>query len=170
MTVTRNRLGVGLKWAVPTAVYFIAAVSAHFAAYPRFVIVHVSATTCLVVGILFVATGVSMYLVALANLRQGLRSQALVTHGLYAIMRHPLYASSILFIIPGVALAFRTWLLLPMPMVAYVACRAVLPAEEDKLLERYGNEFSQYRQETNALFPTRLNRLRGRSAGPNRKE
>jgi protein-S-isoprenylcysteine O-methyltransferase Ste14 len=169
MTVTRNRL-VGLKWALPTTVYFIVAVGAHFVTYPRFVIAQLSWATCLVVGALFVAAGVSMYLAALTNLRKGLRSRVLVTHGLYAIMRHPLYAASILLIIPGVALAVRSWLLLPMPVVAYVACRAVLPAEDDELLERYGKQFSQYRQRINALFPTRSQRLGGRSAGPKRKE
>ena len=167
MIAKRNRLGVGLKWALPTAAYFIAAVSAHFAAYPQFLISQVSFATCLVVGALFIMAGVSMYLAGLVGLRNGLRSGSLVTHGLYAIMRHPLYASSIFFIIPGVALAFRSWLLLPMPVVAYAACRAFLPAEDDELLGRYGEQFSQYRQRTNAFFPTRLQRPRGRAAGTN---
>lgn len=167
MTAKRNRLGVGLKWALPTAAYFIAAVSAHFVAYPKFVIPHASFGACLTVGALFVTAGLTMYVAALVSLRKGLRSGSLVTHGLYAIMRHPLYASSIFFIIPGVALAFRSWVLLPMPLVAYVACRAVLPAEDDELLERYGEQFSQYRQRTNALFPTWPQRLHGRAAGRN---
>jgi len=163
-------MGVGLKWALPTAAYFILAVPAHFIAYPKFVISQVSFATSLVVGALFVAAGVSMYLTALVSLRKGLRSGGLVTHRLYAIMRHPLYASSIFFIIPGVALAFRSWLLLPMPVVAYVACRVVLPAEENELLKRHGERFSRYMQSTNALFPTRPQRLHGRAAVTRRKD
>lgn len=53
-------------------------------------------------------------------------------------MRHPLCSSSIFLIIPGVAVAFRSWLLLPMPLVAYAAFRICLPAEDDDLRERYG--------------------------------
>jgi protein-S-isoprenylcysteine O-methyltransferase Ste14 len=170
MTAKREQSGVGLKWAVPTAGYFIAAVSAHFVTYPRFVISQVSLAACLVVGAFSVTAGVAMYLAALVYLRKGLRSGGLVTNGLYAIMRHPLYAASILLIIPGVALAFRSWLLLPMPVVAYVACRVVLPVEDDELLKRYGDQFLQYRQRTNALFPTRMQRLHGRNTGPERKD
>ena len=163
-------MGVGLKWALPTAGYFAVAISAHYTSYPRFVISQVSPAICLIAGLLLVATGVSVYIAALVNLWAGLRSGRLVTYGLYAIMRHPLYAASIFLVIPGVAIAFRSWLLLPMPIVAYIACRTVLPAEDDELLERYGTPFSQYRQKTNALFPTRPQRLRGRIAGPKRKE
>ena len=170
MTETRNRLGVGLKWALPTAAYFIAAVSAHFATYPRFVIPQVSSEVCLIAGLLLVAAGVCVYLAALVKLHAGLRSDGLVTHGLYAIMRHPLYAASIFLVIPGVAIACRSWLFLPMPLIAYVACRAVLPAEEGELLDRYGDQFMQYKQRTNALFPLRLPWLCGRDKGAKRKD
>jgi protein-S-isoprenylcysteine O-methyltransferase Ste14 len=170
MTVKRNNLGVGLKWALPTTVYFVGGVIAHLATYPRFVISQVSLAPCLIFGILLVTAGVSAYLAALMSLRRGLRSNALVTRGLYAIVRHPLYASSIFAIIPGVVLAFRSWLLLPMPVVAYVACRLVLQAEDDDLQARYGEQFSQYRQSTNALFPTQPPWLRCRIDGPKGKD
>ena len=170
MTAKRNRLGVGLKWALPTAAYFAVAVSMHYATYPRFVISQASSSVCLIAGLLLFAMGVSVYLAALVNLWAGLRSGGLVTHGLYAIMRHPLYAASIFLVIPGVAIAFRSWLLLLMPLVAYVACRAVLPAEEGELLDRYGDQFMQYRRRTNALFPLRLPWLCSQDNGAKRKD
>ena len=163
-------MGVGLKWALPTTAYFAMAVSVHYATYPRFVISQVSSSVCLIAGLLLVAAGISVYLAALIHLQAGLRSDGLVTHGLYAIMRHPLYAASIFLIIPGVAIAFRSWLLLPMPLMAYVACRAVLPAEERELLDRHGDQFMQYRQRTNALFPLRLPWLCGQDNGAKRKD
>jgi len=99
------------------------------------------------------ATGTCVYAAAFVSLRRGLRQGILVTHGLYAIVRHPLYAASIFFIIPGVALVFRSWLLLPMPAVAYIAFRIFIPAEEQDLHERYGEDFTLYRERTNAVFP-----------------
>ena len=170
MTAKRNRLGVGLKWALPTAAYFAVAVSVNYATYPRFVISQVSSSVCSITGLLLVGAGISVYLAALINLQAGLRSDGLVTHGLYAIIRHPLYAASIFLVIPGVAIAFRSWLLLPMPLVAYVACRVVLPAEEVQLLHRYGDQFMEYRQRTNALFPLRLRWLCGQNKGVKRKD
>ena len=150
----QNRVGVGLKWALPTTVYFAAALVVHIATYPRFVIASVSFTTCAIVGALWVMMGLCMYAAAFVSLRKGFgRRKMLVTHGLYAILRHPLYASSIFFIIPGVALIFHSWLLLPTPVVAYVAFRIVIPAEDRNLHEQYGQEFDRYRERTNAIFP-----------------
>ena len=50
MTGKRNRLGVGPKWALPTTVYFVVAVVAHFMTYPRFVIAQLSPAACVIVG------------------------------------------------------------------------------------------------------------------------
>ena len=153
MTGKRNRLGVGPKWALPTVLYYVAALIAHFAAYPRFVIAPFSAATCAIVGASLVIMGACMYAAAWASLRRGFRTGTLVTDGLYAVMRHPLYASSIFFILPGIALVLRSWLLLPMPVVAYVAFRICLSAEDDDLHKQYGDDFARYRDTTNALFP-----------------
>ena len=154
MTGKRNRLGVGPKWALPTVLNYVAALIAHFAAYPRFVIALFSAATCAIVGASLVIIGAYLYVAAWVSLRRGFRTGTLVTDGLYAVMRHPLYASSIFFILPGVALALRSWLLLPMPVVAYVAFRICLSAEDDNLHKQYGDDFARYRDTTNALFPT----------------
>jgi protein-S-isoprenylcysteine O-methyltransferase Ste14 len=170
MTAKQNRLGVGPKWALPTTVYFVVAVITHFATYPRFVIAQVPFAACAVVGASLVAAGACLYAAAFVSLRRGLGAGMLVTHGLYAIMRHPLYASSIFLIIPGVALGFRSWLLLPMPLVAYAAFRVFVSAEDDDLRERYGDAFARYKETTNALFPTRPRWLCVSRAAQKRKE
>jgi len=154
MTKKRNRWGVGLQWALPTTVYFVAAVIVHFSAYPRFAIAQLSPTACAGAGVPLILLGACTYAAAFVSLRRGLRKGTLVTHGLYAVTRHPLYASSILLILPGVALVFGSWLLLPMPVVAYVAFRVFLSAEEEDLHKQYGDDFARYRDTTNALFPT----------------
>ena len=153
MPEKQRQFVAGPKWALPTIGCFTAAVIAHIATYPRFEITPLSFSTCAIVGGLLAAVGICVYAVALIGLRRGLRQGTLVTRGLYAIVRHPLYASSILFIIPGAALVFRSWLLLPMPAVAYVAFRIFIPAEEQDLYEQYGEDFKLYRERTNAIFP-----------------
>lgn len=170
MAARRTWLGVGPKWAVVTAAYFVVALGTHVWAYPRFAIAQVPFAACLTVGALFVLAGAALYATSLRALRRGLRRGELVMRGPYAVMRHPLYASGVLLIVPGVALACCSWLLLPMPAVAYVACRVVLPAEENELLKRHGERFSRYMQSTNALFPTRPQRLHGRAAVTRRKD
>jgi len=148
-----RQFGAGPKWGLVTMVYFAIAVIVHYATCPRFVITWLSASSCVIIGTSLLIMGVCMYATAFANLRRGLRKGILVTQGLYAIMRHPLYASSIFFIIPGLALVFRSWLLLPMPTIAYIAFRIFLPAEERNLSDQYGEDFKLYRERTNAVFP-----------------
>ena len=153
MPEKRRQFVAGPKWALPTTVCFAAAVIVHIATYPRFEISLLSFSACAIVGGLLAGIGVCVYAAAFVSLQRGLRQGILVTRGLYGIVRHPLYASSIIFIIPGAALAFRSWLLLPVPVVAYVAFRIFIPGEEQGLLEQYGEDFRLYRERTNAIFP-----------------
>lgn len=170
MTTTSSFFGVGLRWSIPTTVYFAAAVGAHYATFPRFVIAGVSPSAGLGAGIVLIAAGTIVYLAALTSLRRSRRSGRLATTGLYSLVRHPLYAAAIFLIVPGVAIAFRSWLLLPMPVVAYVACRAVLPAEDRELRIRHGERYERYRERTSALFPTRALRSPGRSTASGRED
>jgi len=153
MPEKQRQFVAGPKWGLITMICFSVAVIVHIVTYPRFEIASLSFFTCAIVGVLFVVTGICVYAVAFVSLQRGLRKGTLVTSGMYAIVRHPLYASSILFIIPGAALAFRSWLLLPMPAVAYTAFRIFIPGEERGLSEQYGEEFRLYRERTNAIFP-----------------
>jgi len=138
---------------VPTAAYFAVAATVHLIHYPRFAIRQLPWGTCAAIAAFLVPVGLAAYLGALFPLRKALREERLLTTGLYSVVRHPLYASSILFILPGVALLLRSWLLLPMPALAYVAARAFIPAEEAELRRRFGEAFERYRSRTNPFLP-----------------
>ena len=77
----------------------------------------------------------------------------LVTTGPYSLVRHPLYASNILLVVPGIALLCRSWLLLCIPLFMYAAFRLFIPAEDRELRKRSGRTFEEYRRKTNAVFP-----------------
>ena len=148
-----TRFGAGPKWAVPTVLYFAVAVTVHFIRYPQFVIRQLAWGTCVAIAAFQVLSGVAAYIGALLPLRKALKEKRLLTSGLYSVVRHPLYASSILLILPGVALLLRSWLLLPMPAVAYVAAHAYIAAEEAQLRGRFGKAFDRYQSRTNAFLP-----------------
>ena len=144
---------MGPKWALPVAVYFVLAVGVHVVTSPLFVVTAWSACTSTALGLLLLLTGTILYASAWVSLRRGLRDARLVTSGLYRIVRHPLYASAVFFTIPGVALISRSWLLLPMPLLAYAALRICLPAEDDRLQERFGERYGRYKSKVPALWP-----------------
>jgi protein-S-isoprenylcysteine O-methyltransferase Ste14 len=153
MTHVRATRGAGPKWGLASAVYFIAAMGAHALWYPRSEIRQVPHVALAVAGGALVVVGIAIYLGAAMAIRKGLKEGRLVTSGLYSLVRHPLYASHMLFVVPGIALLLRSWLLLPMPLYMYIAFRILIPAEDRDLRDRFGQEFEQYRQRTNAVFP-----------------
>jgi len=153
MTRPRASWGAGPKWGLASAVYFVGAMGAHVLWYPRSEIRQVPQVALAVAGGALVVVGIAIYLAAAVAIRKGLKEGRLVTSGLYSLVRHPLYASHMLFVVPGIALLLRSWPLLPMPLYMYIAFRILIPAEERALADRFGLKFEQYRKRTNAVFP-----------------
>ena len=115
-------------------------------------------------GIILLALGVVVAILAsksisvstVADMRTD-RKPVLVTGGLYARMRHPLYLATILFLLSLVAFyPFSNILTFSLAFVAYVVIGAYL--EERKLVIQYGPEYLAYRKTTGFLLPRRNSR------------
>ena len=81
------------------------------------------------------------------------RDQQLVTEGIYARMRHPIYSAHLLW---GAAqvLLIHNWLCGFVGFALIIAIIALrIPREEKLLLEQYGEEYRRYMQRTGALLP-----------------
>jgi len=77
----------------------------------------------------------------------------LVTEGIYAIVRHPIYTSYILLFV-GYCLMLHSFLALG--VLVAVCCiwfGSRIPLEEAMLERRFGEEYRQYCQQSNRLFP-----------------
>jgi protein-S-isoprenylcysteine O-methyltransferase Ste14 len=80
-------------------------------------------------------------------------SHVLVTHGVYARLRHPLYAGHLLWNL-GLCLMVPSPFVGPpglLGMLVFTAAR--IPAEERAMLDRFGDSYRDYRLRTGALFP-----------------
>jgi protein-S-isoprenylcysteine O-methyltransferase Ste14 len=79
----------------------------------------------------------------------------LVTSGVYARVRHPMYTSLLAFAL-GQGLVIENWLVGWTSLVAGAVLVAVrLPREEAMLSERFGEPYTSYRRHTSALVPWR---------------
>ena len=77
----------------------------------------------------------------------------LVTHGPYRWMRHPLYAGALMLLI-STCLVLADYVLLGYAVVGILAFRLlVIPAEEEHLLETFGEDYECYQSRTGAMFP-----------------
>ncbi|MBV8530910.1 MAG: isoprenylcysteine carboxylmethyltransferase family protein [Candidatus Eremiobacteraeota bacterium] len=77
---------------------------------------------------------------------------ALVTHGMYGVIRHPSYLGLLLGAL-GWALAFRSGIGVLLAALFIPALIARIHAEEALLHEQFGSEYDAYRARTSRLIP-----------------
>jgi protein-S-isoprenylcysteine O-methyltransferase Ste14 len=70
-----------------------------------------------------------------------------VTSGIYRISRHPIYFSGFLTYI-GIGIATASWIILLCAILWLVLFHIVLPSEEYFLIEKYGDAYREYMNET----------------------
>jgi protein-S-isoprenylcysteine O-methyltransferase Ste14 len=70
--------------------------------------------------------------------------QELITGGPYALVKHPLYTSVALLVLPWAGFLLNSWLGLLVGLVLYTASRLFAPAEEKDLSRTFGAAWTQY--------------------------
>jgi protein-S-isoprenylcysteine O-methyltransferase Ste14 len=76
----------------------------------------------------------------------------LVTHGPYRWIRHPLYTIGAVFFLSLSVLA-ANWFLLILMLIGFSTIMARTPIEEAKLIERFGDEYRSYMEQTGRYLP-----------------
>jgi protein-S-isoprenylcysteine O-methyltransferase Ste14 len=74
------------------------------------------------------------------------RRHDLATTGFYAIAPNPMFMSYVLFILPGLSLLLRSWLVLTSSLVFYVLIRVMSRPEEEWLKQEFGERYLEYRK------------------------
>jgi protein-S-isoprenylcysteine O-methyltransferase Ste14 len=91
--------------------------------------------------------------------------RALAVSGPYALMRNPLYAGNALIVASGVMASELVWLVPIATLWALLVYSQAVRHEEERLQERYGEEFARYRGQVHRWLP-RVNRFRTEAARP----
>jgi protein-S-isoprenylcysteine O-methyltransferase Ste14 len=68
----------------------------------------------------------------------------LITSGPFALMKHPIYTSVALLVLPWAGFLLNTWLGLALGVALYVGSRRYAPAEETELSNTFGAEWEAY--------------------------
>jgi protein-S-isoprenylcysteine O-methyltransferase Ste14 len=109
-----------------------------------------------------VVIGVVMWVLAAVSVMRAYNRDQLVTTGLFAVVRHPLYSAWIVLILPGLALLTGSWPFLLAPLVGYVAFKRLIHREDEYLRKRFGQSYVDYSLRVNEIIP--IPRLRHRHA------
>jgi protein-S-isoprenylcysteine O-methyltransferase Ste14 len=136
-------MGVGGKIAIPTLLYLAVAEGVSLYLRPFFDITS-NYGSLLMAGIVMIAVGFSLNLVAAFSMLKAHREDRLATGGLYRLFRDPMYVLQIFLTLPGLFLLFNSWLVLAGFIPAYMAYRVFVREEHRYLEERFGEEYRQY--------------------------
>lgn len=79
-------------------------------------------------------------------------NHALVTHGPYRWVRHPLYSVGTLLFV-SIGLLAANWFIMVSSLLALGMLMIRLPKEEAKLIEKFGDEYRDYMKRTGTLLP-----------------
>ncbi|MBW1983292.1 MAG: isoprenylcysteine carboxylmethyltransferase family protein [Deltaproteobacteria bacterium] len=145
--------GIGLKFALFSLLYFICALIVHFVFYPFFVIEKIPYTLLVAAGIVLIGIGIPIWIISVKAVVKGFSEGILVTEGIYAICRHPLYGQAIFYTFPGLLMFFKSYILFTLPLFMYFLFRILISAEEKYLQEKFGNAFVDYMNSVNMSFP-----------------
>lgn len=92
------------------------------------------------------AVGVTGWLWSVVLILTKVPRHELITGGPFAVVKHPLYTSVSLLVLPWAGFLLDTWLGALIGIVVYVGSRRYSPAEEAALSRTFGPAWDEYRE------------------------
>ncbi len=112
--------------------------------YPSFFSVGGPSTALKVLSIVVLVPGVVIWLWSVVLILTRVSRGELITTGPYALVKHPLYTSVSLLVLPWAGFLLNTWLGLLLGIVLYLAARRYAPEEERALAITFGAKWYKY--------------------------
>ena len=108
-----------------------------------------------IVGLLFILLGLLIYFLAIrAKITRSIKENTLVTHGIYSVVRNPIY-SAWLFICTGALFLYgNPYLALILFLIFWLSLTILMKHTEEKwLTEFYGEPYLEYCKKVNRCLP-----------------
>ena len=103
-------------------------------------------------GWIWLAFGIAAFITSLAQFIANFPKGKLISTGMYACSRNPIYSCWIIFILPALAFVLNNWLFFA---AVYVMCRTTLflvREEEKDLLQVFGKEYEEYKNRVGSII------------------
>jgi protein-S-isoprenylcysteine O-methyltransferase Ste14 len=108
-------------------------------------------------GLFLLIAGSVIWIAAIAQFVIGFKKGILVTNGVFAISRNPIYASWFVLILPGLFLIYSNFWFLLAAIAMFVSFKLKIEKEEECLKNVFGNLFIEYCKKVGSVcsFPNR---------------
>jgi protein-S-isoprenylcysteine O-methyltransferase Ste14 len=136
-------MGSGDKIMVVTAPFLVIGLLLNIL-YPSFFGVGGPPAGLQMLSIIILVPGIILWLWSVFLILTRVPKHELITGGPYALVKHPLYTSVALLVLPWLGFLLNTWLGLVVGIVLYLAARRYAPDEERELAETFGPAWDDY--------------------------
>ena len=140
----RTLVGSGDKIAIFVLPFLVVGLALNIA-FPSVFDVGGPSSTLRAVSIVILAIGVAIWLSSVYLVLTRVPRGELITTGPYALVRHPLYTSVSLLVLPWLGFLLNTWLGVVLGIAMYVGSRRHAPEEDVALEARFGTRWDDYR-------------------------
>jgi len=106
-----------------------------------------------ILGIALIVIGIPFFIISAKTVMRAYNADKLVTDGIYRCCRHPLYASWVVFIVPGIALLLNSWIALTIPIFMYLILRKLVKKEEIYLESVFSSGYREYKKKVPCIMP-----------------
>ena len=107
------------------------------------------------IGVVLLVLGLILWGTAIFQLITGFSKGKLVMNGAYGVVRNPIYASAIFFILPAVSLITLTLVYFVPSIFLYIGVIIFIRKEERQLVAAFPIEYENYLQKVDRLVPFR---------------
>ena len=97
-----------------------------------------------VLSIILLIPGITIWLWSVILILTMVPRQELIASGPYTLVKHPLYTSVGLLVLPAIGLLLDSWLGILVGVILYVAARIFAPEEEKALSKAFGTDWDEY--------------------------
>lgn len=109
----------------------------------------------LILGTILIILGIIFWILAvvISKIDMEVENNNLVTTGIYAYVKHPIYAA-FFYISTGLILISQNILLFVLPLIFWIFLTVAMKKTEEKwLIDRYGNDYINYSKKVNRFIP-----------------
>jgi len=144
--------GVGPRIMLITAPILAAAIILEIQSAPFSDVVFLKNNIAKTVGWLWLIAGIAAFATTMAQFISNFPKGKLITGGMYACSRNPIYASWIVFILPAVGLICSNWIFFAAAFLMCVATIFLVKKEEDELFECFGKQYLEYKKRVGCII------------------
>lgn len=113
-------------------------------AYPSAFDVGGPSTALRAISIVVLIPGVTIWIWSVVLILTKVPRGELIASGPYSLVKHPIYTSVALLVLPWIGFLLNTWLGALIGIILYIASRAFAPAEEAELAKTFGATWDEY--------------------------